>query len=67
MQNKEWIDQLSDWLDKREEFYSSDSLLNDLQKEIDQTVHETNSLLEESDRLQSVCSNFLAKVDHGSS
>ncbi|HSX11220.1 MAG TPA: hypothetical protein VLF94_05860 [Chlamydiales bacterium] len=61
---REWIEELSDWMEKQEELASP---LTDLSEEVGQTVLETDSLLQSCDQLQSAYASLLGKVDHGSS
>ncbi|HSX26611.1 MAG TPA: hypothetical protein VLE89_06360 [Chlamydiales bacterium] len=61
---REWIDELSDWMQKREKIAHP---LSDLEEEVNQAALETDSLLQASDQLQSVYSQLLGKVDHVSS
>lgn len=58
---REWIDELSDWMDKQEEVSSP---LTDLSEEVHQAVFEADSLLQSCDQLQSAYSSLLGKVDH---
>lgn len=58
---REWIDELSDWIDKQEEITSP---LTDLSEQVHQAAFETDSLLQSCDQLQSAYSSLLEKVDH---
>ena len=62
---REWTDELSDWMQKREKV--SPHLLADLEEEVNQAALETDSLLQASHQLQTVYSQILGKVDHVSS
>ncbi len=55
---KQWVDQLADWMQNREE------ISFDLAEKVSQTTQETDSLLEVTDQLQSVYTCLLGKVDH---
>lgn len=56
-----WTEQLSIWMQKKETISFFDS---ELEKEIQQTALETDSLLEASSKLESVYSQLLGKFDH---
>jgi len=64
---REWIDQLSVWIEDREEAPALDDLLDEFAKEMNQTGTEIDSLLQASDQLQSIYSDLIGKVDHADS
>lgn len=61
---REWIDDLSDYMQTQEKI---DSPLNELSEEIHQAALEADFLLQASDQLQSAYSSLIGKVDHVSS
>lgn len=56
---REWIEDLSDWMQKKESMPSS--ALPDLAEEMNQTALETDSLLQASSQLQNIYSQLLGK------
>lgn len=58
---REWIEELSDWMEAREKISSP---LTDLTEEVYQASLETDFLLQASDQLQSAYSSLLEKVEN---
>lgn len=61
---REWIEELSDWMEVQEKISSP---LMELSEEIHQAALETDFLLQASDQLESAYSSILGKVDHANS
>lgn len=61
---REWIEDLSRWMDEQEKVASP---LSDLSEEVHQAVLETDSFLQGCDQLQSAYSSLLGKMEHDNS
>jgi hypothetical protein len=61
---REWIDQLSDWMEERDAGVLIDPFLADLAEVVSQASQETTSLLQASDQLESIYTQLLGKTDH---
>ncbi len=57
---REWIEELSDWMKRKEKI----SVSTDLSNELEQTTHETIALLEAADHFQTIYSQIKGKIDH---
>ncbi len=58
---REWIDELSDYMEKREKIASP---LIQLSEDVHQAVLETDVLLQASNELQSAYTSLIGKSDH---
>ncbi len=68
---REWVDELSDWIQCKEELSSQSNQVLDedndecskFTEEFYQVAFETDVLLQVSDQLQLACSSILGKID----
>ena len=61
---REWIEELSDYMQNQEKIGSP---LNELSEEVHQAALETDFLLEASDQLETAYSSLVGKIDHAGS
>jgi hypothetical protein len=57
---RKWIDELSDYIEDREEIFP----LKELTEEMGQAALDTDHLLQASEQLQSIYTSIVEKVDH---
>lgn len=62
---REWTEDLSDWMEKKETLSRPKN--SDLEKQASQMAHAADSLLQASSHLQEVYSQVLGKFDHANS